>query len=111
MITRMQGKSEPDETACPLLGLATDRVTHFEFAAPGHRCWANDRAVKVEVSFQAAICVGSEFRDCVRHRLWIQQQAAAARQRPRIELRPETVPRPKGRPFLRNRLAANTERV
>jgi hypothetical protein len=107
----MQGKPDPQEMACPLMGLASDRLTRFQFPARGHRCWAMPRAVEVEVSFQAAICIGSDYHDCVRHRLWVQKRALAAEPGPQVEPKPASKSYRKGWPILRKGLAANTERV
>ena len=96
---------------CPLLGLAGDRSTHFEFPVRTHRCWAAARPMEVEMSFQTVICIGPDFRDCVRHRIWAQKQAAAMGPGPGIEPKAASQPYPEKRPFLRKRLTANTEHV
>jgi hypothetical protein len=70
MIRGMQDKAAPDATACPLIGLARDCWTRFQFPDQAHRCWARNPPKKIDLHFQGAICLGPDFRDCVWYGKW-----------------------------------------
>jgi hypothetical protein len=69
--------AEPNATACPLLGLARDRWTRFQFPERHHRCWAGDPPKKIDLPFQGAMCLTPDFRDCVLHRQWEKSRTAS----------------------------------
>ncbi len=52
--------------ACPFLGLPDDAATHFMFAAPGHRCFAGSKPVKVGLPHQGSFCLSDGFAACDR---------------------------------------------
>ena len=54
--------------ACPLLGLAADRGSHFTYAHPGHRCFASRRPTTPDARHQSAYCLGGPFEECDRYR-------------------------------------------
>jgi LysM repeat protein len=64
VVTRRDGSDVP---ACPLLGLAADRRSHFSYAHPGHRCLAQDRPVPTDASRQAAYCLSLAHTTCDRY--------------------------------------------
>ena len=72
----MQQKADPNATVCPLLGLARDRWTNFQFATPDNRCWAKQRPEGIDLAFQGAICLRPDFRDCVLYRQWDKSRGA-----------------------------------
>jgi hypothetical protein len=57
----------PEPSACPLLGLATDRRSHFTYPHPEHRCFAEDRPAKTDAGRQASYCLGSDYTACDRY--------------------------------------------
>lgn len=59
---------EPDPPACPLLGLAADRRSHFTFPHPGHRCFASKHPATTDANRQASYCLSVEFPACDRFR-------------------------------------------
>ena len=61
---------EPDPPACPALGLADDRRSHFTYPHPGHRCFAKGDAAKADPRRQATFCLSPEFASCDRFRAW-----------------------------------------
>lgn len=65
-----QNKTPPDLGACPLLGLARDRWTRFQFPDATHRCWAKIPPLQIELRGQAALCLTSEYRDCLLYHQW-----------------------------------------
>jgi hypothetical protein len=70
MIRRMQDKAAPDAITCPLIGVARDRWTRFQFPDQAHRCWARNPPKGIDLHFQGAICLGPDFHDCVMYRKW-----------------------------------------
>jgi LysM repeat protein len=56
-----------DAPACPYLGLADDRRSHFTFPHPGHRCFARDRPTDVDARHQKLYCVSLDFIGCDRY--------------------------------------------
>ena len=73
----MQEKADPNATACPLLGLARDRCTRFQFPEHSHRCWARTPPKKIALPFQGAVCLTPDFRDCPWHRQWATSRTAS----------------------------------
>ena len=57
----------PDPPACPLLGLAADRRSHFTYLRPGHRCFAGKHQASVDASRQVAYCPGHGYTGCDRY--------------------------------------------
>jgi len=55
----------PSTDACPYLGLANDRPTHFTFAVAGHRCYSGPKPRKIVLAHQESHCLTAHFRDCV----------------------------------------------
>jgi hypothetical protein len=108
----MKAKASAMETVCPLLGLAGDRWTRFEFPDRAHRCWAKeDRPVQIELTFQGVICARSDFHDCVVHRQWVQSKIPAEEPNAGIDgsAAPEALP--EWGVTVRNGLTAATEHV
>jgi hypothetical protein len=68
----------PDAPACPLLGLAADRRSHFTYPHPGHRCFAKNHAAATDARRQSAYCLSIDFSACDRYRAW-QRRAASGR--------------------------------
>jgi hypothetical protein len=60
----------PDSPACPLLGLAADRRTHFTYPHPGQRCFARNRPDTTDAGRQAMYCLSLDFRACDRYETW-----------------------------------------
>jgi hypothetical protein len=56
------------EVRCPLLGLRTDRLTHFLMAHPEHRCHAEEHPMDIDRGHQEAFCLTPEFRSCAVYR-------------------------------------------
>jgi hypothetical protein len=102
----MDYKADQNETSCPLLGLSRDRSTHFEFANQANCCWADRKGVPVELSFQAAFCIGPEFRDCVVHYRWLAKQAIPMETGSTVQLKQEVDTETKWQRRLRNGQAA-----
>lgn len=69
----------PDAPACPFLGLAADRRSHFMYSHPGHRCFAAKHAAAVDARRQSAYCLNLGFAACDRYRAW-QRRAGSGRQ-------------------------------
>ena len=67
-----------DAPACPLLGLAADRRSHFTSPHPGHRCFAKKNAATTEALLQSTYCLSLAFATCDRYRAW-QRQAESCR--------------------------------
>lgn len=62
--TELDGSDVP---ACPLLGLATDRRSHYTYPHPGHRCFAKDRAAPADAGRQATYCLSVGYTACDRY--------------------------------------------
>ena len=56
-----------DPSVCPYLGLADDPRTHFAFATTAHRCHSPSGPGRIEVSHQAALCLGANYPACRRY--------------------------------------------
>ena len=65
--TRLDGSDAP---ACPFLGLAADRRSHFTYPHPGHRCFAKQNAATTEARRQSTYCLSPNFTACDRYRAW-----------------------------------------
>jgi hypothetical protein len=59
-----------DAPACPLLGLAADRRSHFTYAHPAHRCFAMDHPATTDPRRQLMFCLSPDFRACERYGAW-----------------------------------------
>jgi hypothetical protein len=70
----------PDAPVCPLLGLATDRRSHYSYPHLGHRCFAKGRPATTDAGRQATYCLSSGFSACDRYRAW-RGPVASGRQR------------------------------
>jgi len=55
-----------DAPACPLLGLAADRRSHFTYPHPDHRCFATEHAAPTDAHRQSAYCLSASFDACDR---------------------------------------------
>jgi hypothetical protein len=65
--TRLDGSDAP---ACPFLGLAADRRSHFTYPHPGPRCFAKGRAATTHARRQATQCLSQDFAACDRYGAW-----------------------------------------
>jgi LysM domain len=72
----------PDAPACPLLGLAADRRSHFTYPHPGHRCFATQPPGTTKPDRQSAYCLTSSFDACDRFLVWQRRGAARDPSRP-----------------------------
>ena len=66
----------PDAPACPLLGLAVDRRTHYTFPHPGHRCFATQPPRTTAPDRQSGYCLSADFARCDRFIAWMGRGAA-----------------------------------
>ncbi len=79
------------EVRCPLLGLRTDRLTHFLMAHPEHRCHAEEHPTVIDRGHQEAFCLTPGFTSCV-----IYRARPVARDRPPHDsVRPADSPDPR----------------
>ena len=67
-----------DGPACPLLGLAADRGSHFMFPHPGHRCFAREHPATTDARRQATYCLSPGYAACDRYQA--QRRRALARE-------------------------------
>ena len=58
--------AEPE--ACPFVGLADDPRTRFSFPVQGHRCHVRSKPAKIDLAWQGAYCLSSDFPACDRYR-------------------------------------------
>jgi LysM domain len=72
----------PDAPACPLLGLAVDRRTHYTFPHPGHRCFTTQPPRTTAPDRQSGYCLSADFARCDRFIAWMGQGAAGDPSRP-----------------------------
>jgi LysM domain len=72
----------PDAPACPLLGLAVDRRTHYTFPHPGHRCFATQPPGTTDPDRQSAYCLSARFDACDRFRVFQRRGTAGDPSRP-----------------------------
>jgi hypothetical protein len=56
----------PNPVACPLLGLVTDRQSHYMYAHSAHRCFASDRPASTDASRQMTFCLSGHYVACDR---------------------------------------------
>jgi len=68
----------PDAPACPFLGLAADRRSHFTFPHPEHRCFVKNHAAGTDARRQAGFCLTLEYATCDRYRSWEARGGKAA---------------------------------
>jgi LysM repeat protein len=73
-----RGLDVPDEPACPFLGLAADRRSHFTFAHPAHRCYVKNHPATTDARRQVRFCLTVEFTQCDRYRSWQARQGSAS---------------------------------
>jgi hypothetical protein len=59
-----------DAPACPLLGLAADRRSHFSYPHPGHRCFAKHHPTTTDPVRQSSYCLSPRYPTCDRFRAW-----------------------------------------
>jgi hypothetical protein len=64
------GGNQPDPPACPLLGLAADRRSHFTYPHPGHRCFAKAHPATTDARRQTTYCLNVDFPTCDRFLAW-----------------------------------------
>jgi len=57
----------PDAPACPLLGLAADRRTHFMYPHPGHLCFATEHPATTDAGRQSRYCLSPGYTACDRY--------------------------------------------
>lgn len=55
-----------DGPVCPLLGMATDRRSHFTYPHPAHRCFAKEHAAITDARRQLDYCLSPSFSSCDR---------------------------------------------
>ena len=60
----------PESGACPLLGLASDRRSHFTYPHPSHRCFARKKPATTDARRQVTYCLSPDFKACDRFRAW-----------------------------------------
>src|SRR5690349_15686725 len=68
----------PDAPACPFLGLAADRRSHFTLPHPVHLCFVENHATSADARRQSGFCLTPGFATCDRYRSWQSRQAGAA---------------------------------
>ena len=68
-----------DVPACPLLGLADDRRSHFTYPNAGHRCFASKHPLTTDPGRQATYCLG-DYPTCDRYQA--RQRKAQGSERP-----------------------------
>jgi hypothetical protein len=56
-----------DAPACPLLGLARDRRSHFTYPNPDHRCFAKKHPSTTDAARQGTYCLSGQYRACDRY--------------------------------------------
>jgi hypothetical protein len=69
----------PDAPACPLLGLAADRRSHFTYPHPGHRCFATEHPATTDARRQATYCLSPGYTACDRYEARKRQAQAGDR--------------------------------
>jgi hypothetical protein len=87
--TQLDGSDDP---ACPLLGLAADRRSHFTYPHPGHRCFAKEHAAPTDAGRQAAFCLSLDYTTCDRYPARQVPARAGQGSGPRTEIPPPVVP-------------------
>lgn len=65
-VMRGGGLDGVDGPVCPLLGMATDRRSHFTYPHPEHRCFAKERAATTDARRQIDYCISPSFSSCDR---------------------------------------------
>jgi LysM repeat protein len=69
-----------DPPWCPLLGVVSDRRTHFTYPHTGHRCFAGGRPVRIGADQQSTFCLTAAFPTCARFELSSLGEPAGERQ-------------------------------
>ena len=87
--TQLDGSDVP---ACPLLGLAADRRSHFTYPHPGHRCYATDRATPADAVRQATYCLSLDHTTCDRYLARQVPARAGQEPEPRVNVSGPEVP-------------------
>lgn len=49
---------------CPYLGIAGDPATHYEFPEGGHRCHTEPEPQRIDLAYQAGVCLGGAYVNC-----------------------------------------------
>jgi LysM repeat protein len=68
----------PDAPACPFLGIAADRRSHFTFPHPAHRCYVKGHASSTDARRQTNFCLTNGYASCDRYRSWQAKGGTAA---------------------------------
>ena len=55
-----------DGPVCPLLGMASDRRSHFTYPHPAHRCFAKQHGATTDARRQLDYCLSPSFASCDR---------------------------------------------
>jgi hypothetical protein len=87
--TQLDGSDVP---ACPLLGLAADRCSHFSYPHPGNRCFAQDRPAATDAGRQAMYCLSVGYTACDRYPKAQPPKRAGGRPLPQADVRPAVAP-------------------
>jgi LysM repeat protein len=83
----------PDAPACPLLGLAADRRSHFMYPHPGHRCFATQHPATTDARRQATYCLSPGYTACDRYQAERRRAQVRAASEPRQVSREASAPR------------------
>ena len=67
-----------DAPACPLLGLAADRRSHFTYPHPDHRCFATEDPATTDARRQVTYCLSPGYTACDRYRAWKARRSPSA---------------------------------
>jgi hypothetical protein len=71
----LEGRDPP---ACPLLGLAADRRSHFTYPHPVHRCFAGHGPAVTDTRRQVVYCLNRRFLACDRFRACLEEVSRRA---------------------------------
>lgn len=74
--------NQPDPPACPLLGLAADRRSHFTYPHPGHRCFASGHPATADARRQTTYCLSLDYPKCDRYQAWLSVPESKRRPEP-----------------------------
>lgn len=91
---------DPDVPACPFLGLAGDRRSHYTYPHPDHRCYASDRGLPTDPARQTTFCLGA-YATCDRYLARQRQAQPRASGRPIVQALPMARPTPPASPMAR----------
>lgn len=81
-----------DAPACPLLGLAADRRSHFTYPHSGHRCFAKKHPATTDPRRQATYCLSPGYTACDRYQALQHRAQKGERPGRRQATREATVP-------------------